>query len=144
MFCIEIGAMASLSICAIPAVLRGGASADVMLRQWYIVYNTGKAIPMTAVASALSYWAAAYGQWTRGLEWRGFAVGGALAAAAVPFTMTVIMPTNRELSAAANSKAKTMSDARVRSLISTWTKLNVVRVFLPLSGAVLGLYSLLA
>ncbi|KAI0126940.1 hypothetical protein BJ170DRAFT_684512 [Xylariales sp. AK1849] len=138
------GAMAALSVCAIPAVLKAGAPSDVMLRQWYIIFNNGKAIPATAAVSAIGYGVVSYDQWTKGLQsWRGFALSGALAVAAIPFTMAFIMPTNNELMAAAHSAVKTMNDERVKSLIMKWLKLNSVRGFLPLAGAVVGLWSLL-
>jgi hypothetical protein len=136
--------MASLSLCSIPAVLGAGAPTSVMLRQWCVVYNNGKAIPALAVAAALSYGVSAYGFRTRGLAWRGVALAGALSVAAVPFTLAFIMPTNNELETAADNKMKPMSDGRARYLITKWTRLNMVRAFLQLSGAVVGLWSLLA
>jgi hypothetical protein len=133
-----------LSLCAIPAVLQAGAPADVMCRQFYIIITNGALIPITAVASALSYGAVSYGKWTVGLEWKGFALGGAFTAALIPFTIALILPTNKELSAAAKSQAKTVTDRRARGLITKWARLNTARIFLPLAGAVVGLWSLRA
>lgn len=143
--------MAGFSISAIPAVLGGGASPSVMAKEWYIIYNNGKAVPVAALISALSYGTVSYGQYAKAsAQWRGFALAGALTVAAIPFTMAVLLPVNNELSAAAQSQQqqevnkKTMSDDRVRGLVTKWSYLNVVRLSLPLSGAIVGLWTLLA
>ncbi|KAI1841393.1 hypothetical protein JX265_007460 [Neoarthrinium moseri] len=138
------GAIAALSGCAIPAVLGAGAPTEVMLRQWYIIFNRGKAIPLTSLISALSYGAVSYGTWSHGLpQWKGFALSGLFAAASIPFTIAFLMPTNNALEAAAHSEVRTLSDDKVRGLITKWMKINNIRIFIPLSGAILGLWTLL-
>ncbi|ETS81214.1 hypothetical protein PFICI_06216 [Pestalotiopsis fici W106-1] len=139
------GAMAGFSISAIPAVLGGGGSPSVMLKQWWIIYNNGKAVPAVALLSALSYSSVSYSQYAKASpHWRGFALAGLLTVAAIPFTMAVLLPVNNELSAAAHSQTKTMSEDRVRGLVTKWSYLNVARLTLPLSGAIVGLLTLLA
>ncbi|KAH8195434.1 hypothetical protein TruAng_010414 [Truncatella angustata] len=139
------GAMASFSICAIPAVLKGGASSDVMLKQWWTIYHHGKVVPITALIAALSYGAVSYNQHTKtSPRWRGFALAAAFTVAAIPFTIAFIGPTNSELSAGAHAEARTMSDKRVRSLITKWMNLNYIRLSLPLTGAIVGLWTLLS
>jgi hypothetical protein len=139
------GAMASFSLSAIPSVLKGGAPSNVMLKQWSIIYNNGRAVPISALISAISYGIVSYSQRDKeSRQWRGFALAGALTVAAIPFTMTVLMSTNNELLAAAGSQVKTLSDDRVRGLITKWTNLNMIRLMLPLSGAIVGLWTLLA
>jgi hypothetical protein len=138
--------MAGFSISAIPAVLGGGGSPSVMLKQWWIIYNNGKAVPAAALLSALSYGSVSYNQYALASpHWRGFALAGLLTVAAIPFTMAVLLPVNNELSAAAHSQTKTtMSEDRVRGLVTKWSYLNVARLTLPLSGAIVGLLTLLA
>ncbi|KAK8016486.1 hypothetical protein PG993_014675 [Apiospora rasikravindrae] len=140
------GATASLSAFAVPAVLNTGASTDVMLRQWFSIFHRGKLIPIAAVATGLSHVAVSYGRWAAGRQWRGFALGGALTAALIPFTVALVMPTNRELAAAeahGSSKKSRMSDDKVRQLIRSWRDRNVIRCFLPLAGAGFALWNLI-
>ncbi|KAK7984867.1 hypothetical protein PG996_005897 [Apiospora saccharicola] len=139
------GATASLSAFAIPAVLNAGATTDVMLRQWFSIFHRGKIIPIAAVATGLSHAVVSYGRWAAGRQWRGFALGGALTAALIPFTIALVMPTNRALAAAeahGSSKESRMSDDKVRQLIRSWRDRNTIRCFLPLAGAAFALWNL--
>lgn len=115
-----------------------------MLRQWYLLFNRGKAIPVVAGISFLGLGATAYSHGTRGLEWRGFALGGFSTSMLLWFTLIVVMPTNHTLTAATHSTQKLLSDDRARALITKWMNLNTIRIAFPLMGAVLGLWNLLA
>lgn len=135
----------AVSLCAIPAVVKSGAPSNVMLKQWSIVYNNGKAIPLTALIAAISYGVVSFNQRSRySPRWKGFALASILTVAAIPFTMIFMMATNNELDGAAHSHVKTLSDDRFRTLITKWVRLNTIRLSLPLSGAIIGLWTLLA
>ncbi|KAK9775445.1 hypothetical protein SCAR479_07834 [Seiridium cardinale] len=139
------GAMAGLSLCAVPAIFQVSVPSSVMLKQWSIVYNNGKAIPLTALLAAISYGVVSYNQHAKDSpRWRGFALAGVLTVAAIPFTMVVLMPTIKVLEEAGQSQTKTLSDDRVRSLVRKWMHLNTIRCSLPLTGAVVGLWALLS
>lgn len=129
-----------------PAVLNTGASTDVMLRQWFSIFHRGKIIPVAAVATGLSHAAVSYGRWAQGRQWRGFALGGALTAALIPFTIALVMPTNRVLAEAeahGRSDKSRMSDDKVRQLIRSWRDRNAIRCILPLAGAAFALWNLI-
>lgn len=75
----------------------------------------------------------------QGLEWRGFAAGALANLLLAPFTPIFMMGVNRRMEGA----GKMLSLEEVRELMGRWVRLNVVRVFMPLAGAVLGLWNLL-
>lgn len=103
----------------------------------------GKAIPVLAMATAISHAAVSYSYYTKGLGWRGWAMASVFTAMSVPYTMAALMPTNRMLEAETHSPNQQMSEAEVKRLIRKWQDLNVVRCLLPLAGASWGLWSLL-
>lgn len=116
-----------------------------MLKQWSIIYNNGKAIPLTAFVAAISYGVVAYNTRSRDLpRWKGFALASVLTVAVIPFTVTFMLSTNNELEAAAHNQIKSMSDERARNLIIKWARLNTIRVSLPIAGAIIGLWALVA
>jgi hypothetical protein len=118
-----------------------------MLQQWHLAYNRGKAcMPPFAGAIALSYFYLSYAHHARHLEWRGFATAGALTVGIVPFTLLFIMGNIRKLEAAmADKDAKTSAaDQEARSLLTTWSRMNLARAMLPLAGTVAAVWNLLA
>ncbi|GAP88776.1 hypothetical protein SAMD00023353_1202040 [Rosellinia necatrix] len=134
-----------LSVFGIPTILNGGASSEVMVRQWRFQFHRGTAImPGLGVLNAVNYWTVAYRCWSRGLEWRGFAAAGVSTFFMVPFTLAFIMGINsRLLAAAAEGREKaTLSDDSARSLIKRWGDLNVVRAVVPIVGTGLALWNL--
>jgi hypothetical protein len=71
------------------------------------------------------------------IDWR-WLVGAALILANWPYTLMVIMPTNRQLMATSPEAA----DARTRGLIQQWSRLHAVRSALGLSATVAYLWAL--
>ncbi|KAI5918218.1 hypothetical protein F4810DRAFT_693061 [Camillea tinctor] len=142
----------SLSLFSIPTILSGGTPADVMLRQWKFHFVRGRALmPGLGALNAANYWVTSYALWSRGLEWRGLAVGGASTFFVIPYTVVFIFGINERLLAAADgegekeeekAKAKPMSEGTVRRLIKKWGDLNVVRAVVPLVGSGLALWNL--
>ncbi|KAI8954936.1 hypothetical protein F4801DRAFT_414337 [Xylaria longipes] len=131
-----------LSVFSTPTIVNGGASSEVMVRQWRFMFLRGQAImPILGVVNAINYWAVAYRYWTRGLEWRGFAAAGVSTFFIIPYTLTFIMGVNGELLAASERQEKTLSDASATSLIKKWGSLNVVRAVAPIIGTGLALWN---
>jgi Domain of unknown function (DUF1772) len=62
----------------------------------------------------------------------GWIAGGALVGAVVPFTLIIIMPTNRLLLGAAS----TLKDEEAIQLLAKWAHLHAVRACLSLLGFV--------
>jgi len=67
---------------------------------------------------------------------RGWLVAAVLVGAVVPFTLVVIMPTNKRLLAS----DRDLSSSETRELLVLWGRLHVVRTFLGLAGAVVYLW----
>jgi hypothetical protein len=102
------------------------------------------AMPIVAVISLSSFAYAAYGRSQRGQEWKRYATAGALTLAIVPFTFIFMAGTNQALMqvASGGAAAAVVNDDSVRALFTKWAGMNVVRSLLPLSGAVLGIWTL--
>ncbi|KAL7629768.1 hypothetical protein AAE478_001291 [Parahypoxylon ruwenzoriense] len=138
------GSIAALSICAIPAILQTGATADGLLRGWYLQFNRGMYyIPTTGAFIALNYLYLAQQHRGQGLEWRGYAAGAVANLLLAPFTLAFIGATNATMIAAKDGAGKPLSQEAVRGLVAKWGNLNAVRIFMPLAGAALGLWNLL-
>ncbi|KAI1123282.1 hypothetical protein F5Y10DRAFT_252066 [Nemania abortiva] len=131
-----------LSVFGIPMIVHGGASSEVMVRQWRFQFIRGQAIiPTLGVINALNYWHVAYRCWAHGLEWRGFAAAGVSTFFIVPYTLTFIMGVNSKLLAASERGDKALSDDTARSLIKKWGDLNVLRAVVPIVGTGLALWN---
>ncbi|KAI0173262.1 hypothetical protein GGR52DRAFT_571770 [Hypoxylon sp. FL1284] len=138
------GSLASLSICAIPALLQCGTTADGLLRGWHLQFSRGLAhIPTTAAAIGVNYIYLAYRHQALGLEWRGYAAAAVANLMMAPFTLVVINSTNSKLLGAVSGTGKPLSESVVRSLMVQWSKLSAIRLIMPLSGAILALWNLL-
>ncbi|KAI1740343.1 hypothetical protein F4680DRAFT_116452 [Xylaria scruposa] len=131
-----------LSVFSTPTIVTGGASSEVMVRQWRFMFLRGQAImPTLGVINAINYWTVAYRYWSRGLEWRGFAAAGVSTFFIIPYTLTFIMGVNKKLLVASEKQEKTLSDASATSLIKKWGDLNVVRAVVPIIGTGLALWN---
>ncbi|KAI1309879.1 hypothetical protein F5Y03DRAFT_347727 [Xylaria venustula] len=137
------GMSASLSVLGIPTILHGSAPTEYRVRQWYFQFLRGQAIiPGLGFLNALNYWNVAYQCWSRGVEWRGFAVAGLSTFFMIPYTLTFIRGTNRKLFAAAEGeKENALSDGEARSLIKKWGDLNIARAIVPVLGTGLALWN---
>jgi hypothetical protein len=140
------GAGFGITLFTVPAILYGGAPTDVMLRQWQLMFNKGKAMfPVFGAATALNYFYLAYRHRAQGLEWRGFAAGGVASVGIVPFTLLFIAGINSRLISAIDSKAaKDMSQDLAKELIKQWGSLNALRACIPLVGTCLAIWNFFA
>lgn len=143
---LRLGGIASLSHFAMPGLLSAPVSGRLLAQQWQTMYSMGKAtMPSIALVSLAAYGYAAYGRSRRHLDWKRYAVAGALTLGIVPFTLGFMQPTNRSLMqiASGGATAAMVNDDSVRALITTWAGLNLIRSLLPLCGAVVGLWALM-
>lgn len=135
-----------LSLLAIPGLLSPpspGLGAQALAQQWDVVFRRGRVLcPLTAVLAALGYGHLAWRSSPRAAGGTRSLVGAAaLSLAIVPFTLLVIGPTNKALQRAAAGEGP-LGEGAVRELVRRWSTLNLVRSLLPLSSAVLGLWTL--
>ena len=144
------GLTLSITLFAIPALLSAPpGQTNTMLSQWRNIYTRGATYspPFSAVAAAtLSY--AAWAHYTsphpfvdeQG-RWKGLVAAAVGTVAIVPFTLLVLMPTNRALITGADG-GKLREEAAKR-LVRKWGVINGVRALFSLVGAMVGLWSLL-
>jgi hypothetical protein len=114
----------ALYISVVEHPARMGAGAAAGLAQWRASY--ARAAPWQASAAALSL-AAGLGAALATGRW-GWAAGGALVGAAIPFTLVAIMPTNRRL------QAPGLAAAEAGPLLARWGALHRVRTAVGLAG----------
>jgi hypothetical protein len=123
------GAALYINVAEQPARLRLNTEAAV--NQWAPSYHraTFMQAPL-AIVSCL----AGIAVWLLGRH-AGWLVGAGLMGAVVPFTLIVIMPTNRELL----SPRRDRTAASTRDLLVRWGRLHAVRTILSLAAAALDL-----
>lgn len=114
------GAALYINVAEQPARLRLGERP--LLMEWKVAYKRGFGMQASlavigAVLGALAWWQTLDGLWI---------VGAVLLLANWPYTLLVIMPTNKELMALDPARAGTHS----RHLIMKWAKLHGVRTVL--------------
>ena len=126
------GAALYVNIAEQPARLRLDDTS--LLREWQPSYKRGFAMqaPLAVLGFvfALTAWFAGAGLW--------WLIGGVLLGLVVPFTLVVIMPTNKRLSA---STLDAGSD-ETRHLLERWNRLHAVRSLLSLTALVIFLLNL--
>ncbi|GFF93595.1 uncharacterized mitochondrial membrane protein C800.14c [Aspergillus udagawae] len=144
------GNIFSASLLTTPALLQSLREKQVTpstaAKIWANLYNNGKTQnPPVAVATAavLFYlsWSVREGTALSLLAARNssslYAVSGALVLGIVPFTLGVMMRTNRSLQAEVGAKDELEATrTEVESLLERWGVLNALRGGLPLVGAV--------
>jgi len=121
------GAAIYVNLVEHPARMSCGIS--VAVREWAPSYKRGAAMqaPLAVLGFvfALTAWLTGAGSW--------WLVGGALLGLVVPFTLIVIMPTNKRLLA---SIRDTGSD-ETRHLLERWNRLHAVRSLLSATALVI-------
>jgi hypothetical protein len=139
--------MMGLSLIGIPLLLNSNAQTDHLLRQWVCLYNYGhRLLPAISIATLLIYAYVVFKKWTHGESWISYAVAGVLTVGIIPFTLIVMLSTNKllfrlENEIKTNSKVTTLDNAR--KLVTKWGRMHFMRSFFPLAGALLGFNALL-
>jgi hypothetical protein len=105
-----------------------------LLTQWKRSYRRGFAMQAPLALVATAFGVAAY---LNSDDWR-WLLGAALSLANWPYTMLVIMPTNRTLMSADSETA----DASVREMVEKWGRLHAVRCGLGLTAAAAFLWAM--
>lgn len=148
------GTIASISLVSVPAIMKSlaedGLTTSQAIRLWRNNFELGKALaPPIALATASSL---AFCGWSArslgALGWRDgrlFFVSAVLTVAIVPFTIVSMGSTNAKLLSLAKKEGLTASEGREGEvLLEKWCSLNRVRSLLPLAGAVLTGFAVLA
>ncbi|TDZ66056.1 Monooxygenase hypC [Colletotrichum trifolii] len=134
------GAVQSLSIFSIPAILETTSEPSHALKLWQAIYWRGHALgPRVAAVTCLSLAYSAYDRHSRGLAWRAFAVAGLLGLSIVPYTRLLMAPTNDKMLAGAQGLAA-LEWPETRSLLARWQVLNFARSFFHIAGAAVCLW----
>ncbi|KAE9377247.1 hypothetical protein N431DRAFT_555484 [Stipitochalara longipes BDJ] len=151
------GLSAGMSFFTIPRLLE--SPTPLMLRQWRKMYIAGKhtAIPC-AYLSSLSYFYLAYSSFSSSNPFAGNGAGysyvaaGVLSLGIIPFTLTVLMPTNNKLERKEEeTRALEKTDEVVeigiaggetaKVLVDRWGVLNLWRVVMLLTASLVGIWT---
>ena len=144
------GYVASASFALVPRLLE--SPTPLMLKQWGNAYNTGKKnAPPFAALSAACYFYLAYTSPKPKLY--GYLIAGALSVGIMPYTLAVMLPTNKKLLAKVdNTKTLGIKDEVVEvglgnetahKLVDYWGVLNLGRVVLLVVGSLVGTWTAL-
>ncbi len=142
---LSIGAMASLSMIAIPVFLdtnNNSAAATQLVRQWVRTYHYGHIIlPGICIGACGLYGYAAFNARAvtvkskpRSGYW--YAMAAFATIAMVPFTWVIMTPTNNALFGMEFLQGANLSV--VRALVVRWAWLHAARSLFPLLGVILG------
>lgn len=130
----------SLFLLTIPVMLETSTSSSGLLKQWNLIFSKGhRQGPIISLVTGFIHMFAA---------WRSreplFAVAGAATIAMIPYTWIFMRGVNNALFAASqwSDEVKETSQEKVRGLVASWSRYNAVRALFPLSGAVIGMVTL--
>lgn len=135
------GASASFSIYTVPRLLE--SPTPLLLKQFKHMFAAGHdTVPDGTVVAATSLLYLAYDCRAAGSPaWRGYATAAALALGIIPYTLVVMMGTNKvlldeaEVAEVAAEKVETKA-ASVKQLLDQWATMNLGRSVLLASAAV--------
>jgi Domain of unknown function (DUF1772) len=132
--CAGLFAGAAIYITAVEHPARVSCGNDVALREFAPSYR--RATVMQASLAIIGCLAGLWSAWLLGDAWVGF--GALLLGAVVPFTLVVILPTNKQLL----DPSLDPSDTRTTELLTRWGRLHAVRSVLSSIALVLFLVRL--
>ena len=132
--CAGLFAGAAIYINAVEHPARMSCGNDVALREFAPSYR--RATVMQASLAVIGCLAGLWSAWVLGDAWVGF--GALLLGAVVPFTLVVILPTNKQLL----NPSLDPSDTRTTELLIRWGRLHAVRSVLSSTALVLFLVRL--
>jgi hypothetical protein len=148
------GFVSSASFTLVPRMLE--SPTPLLLKQWGNAYNVGKrnAPPFAALSSAC-YFYLAYTLPSNAEKAKlyGYLAAGALTIGIIPYTVLVMLPTNKKLLAKVEeTKALTVKDEVVEiglgnetahKLVDSWGVLNLGRAVLLTAGSLVGTWTAL-
>ncbi|KAH7324117.1 hypothetical protein BKA65DRAFT_406534 [Rhexocercosporidium sp. MPI-PUGE-AT-0058] len=138
------GAMISLSTITIPVFLDTDTEPAHLLRHWARLYHYGHIyMPTLCVTTFALYVFTAIRHSSNRRQWRNYVIAGLLTITMVPFTWLVMVPTNDNLQALAETTALTVDLVQLRGIVVTWAWLHIARSTFPLVGAIVGLVAVL-
>ncbi|KAH8899324.1 DUF1772-domain-containing protein [Thozetella sp. PMI_491] len=147
------GASLGLSVFVIPRLLE--LPSPLMLRQWERTFSQGRRlIPAVGQTAALSYFYLAYRFGLhRGITGRLYLLAGALSFSIIPYTLILVMPTNRRLlKKAKDAKQLAITEELVevgareesaKYLVDQWGLHNLGRAALLMASSAIGLLATL-
>ncbi|KAJ5206484.1 Protein of unknown function DUF1772 [Penicillium cf. griseofulvum] len=138
--------MMNISLLTIPVLLDTTPEPTHLIDQWVRVYHYGhRVLPALSLTTGLLYaWTVAQ-KIKAGRPWRIFALAGLTTMSMLPFTWTVMLPTNSTLFATqiANHAGKVVAFDVAVNLVNKWTLLHTSRALLPLTGTMIGWFGTL-
>ncbi|KAK6206285.1 hypothetical protein QIS74_13704 [Colletotrichum tabaci] len=140
------GAMMSLSLVAVPVLLDTTSSSPQLFYQWVRLYHYGhRVLPGLSLGTLALYAFAGALSRAAGRPWAVYALAGAITVAMIPFTWIFMAPTNNtlfELHASSQSVGVMAEVDGAKGLLRRWSLLHLTRSLFPLTGAVVGLSSI--
>ncbi|QIW99256.1 hypothetical protein AMS68_004774 [Peltaster fructicola] len=142
--CFLSGAMMGLSLMAVPVLLETNTQAGHLVDQWFNLYQHGHHVaPAMSIATLAVYLWTAVDRRSKHKPWLVFLLAGLITFTMVPFTLTLMAPTNNALFKIEHDK-NSMSLlpatlAEVQQLVIQWQRFHAVRSLFPLAGTIVGL-----
>ncbi|KAL4917421.1 hypothetical protein BDW62DRAFT_201853 [Aspergillus aurantiobrunneus] len=136
------GAMMSVYLLAVPSLFETTTDPGHLLRHWSRIFLNGHIKgPIICVTTTALYGLASITKYAAGQPWGVFATAGLTTISMVPFTLTLMAPTNNALFRLEGevSKGNTPAWSDAERLVRTWNRFNATRAFFPLIGAIMGL-----
>jgi hypothetical protein len=137
------GAMMSLSLIAVPALLDSTYEAPQLFQQWTRMYHYGHwVLPSMAVVTSILYsYAAAQQRRCQKETWISFALAAVMSVSILPFTWLFMVPTNDELfrlQTISQTEPAVMGIDAAKALVVRWRDMHSLRSLFPLIGSILG------
>ncbi|KAL4898959.1 hypothetical protein BDW74DRAFT_184237 [Aspergillus multicolor] len=141
------GAMMSVYLLAVPSLFETTTDPRQLVRHWSRIFLNGHIKgPIICLSTTAMYGIATVSKYAAGENWGVFAAAGAITVSMVPFTLTIMAPTNNALfrleEEVKRGRTPVWTDAE--RLVRRWNRFNATRAFCPLAGAVLGLLGILS
>jgi len=144
------GYVASASFTLVPRLLE--SPTPLMLKQWGNAYDVGKKnAPPLAALSAVCYFYLAYT--SPKSKFYGYLIAGALSVSIVPYTLAVMLPTNKKLLAKVDDMKMLgikdevvevgLGNETAHKLVDYWGVLNLGRAVLLIVGSLVGTWTAL-
>lgn len=134
----------SLSLLAVPVLLDTVTSGPLLIEQWHSLYHYGHRIaPGLSIATCSLYILTTFRRRKERRSWLQYAFAGLLTFTMIPFTLTVMAPTNNALfelqARQAGGIGSSTALSHAQELVSRWRNLHLIRSLFPLMGACIGL-----